>query len=148
MPPVGVCLTKSTTNVACKDVQPMLSVCMCSASKRTQNRYSSVLPTPVGSTKNTTLLSVISHSSICFFHTTVVSRRFCDPICCFVKAIPFSPCFFQLIAILDCGANRIHCLCKALLQSDWFATIVATCTTKVFYVPLTLPCSAKGQAPH
>ena len=76
------------------------------------------------------------------FHT-VVSQRFHGQIRSSVKAIPLT----QIFAILDCEANRIHCPCKASLQSDWVVTIIAKCTTKVFYVPLTLPlCEGAGPA--
>ena len=58
-----------------------------------------------------------------------------------MKAIPEAISFAQVFAILDHKANTIHCSCKALLQSDWVATIVAMCMHNLGI----LCCSYKSQ---
>ena len=73
---------------------------------------------------------VTSHSSVCFSYRQISTLSRSDFLLC--ESHPFHPDIRH-------EANRIHCPRKASLQSDWVATIVAKCTTKVFYVPLTLP---------
>ena len=75
-----------------------------------------LLTNTVDSTRNRTLLSDIRHSSLSWSYPRML--LWLDLLLCESYMYPWPILFAQVFAILNRKANKIHCLCKAALQSD------------------------------